>query len=156
MVLARGAGTSPRSPSRQLGHRLDLDPAAWALGEGDRHPVRTSGAHHLAGDLGSEGLGEDGKVPKAPQVQLEALGLDARAGRLVLDLDGAEIRLPRHGADRRQFIGPEPHDAHIRRGREDLEVVDGVADRRTEDGETGGVGRLHGARVGPPAVAAYA
>jgi hypothetical protein len=43
--------------------------------------VRLRAVHDFAGDLGGERLGEHGTIAEAPQVQLQALALDAPLAR---------------------------------------------------------------------------
>ena len=114
---------------------MHFDAATRTLRELDAHPHRLHRRHHLARNLGSECLGEDRHIAEAPKVQLERLRLDAELIRLVLDDHLGEVRLGRHRADRGEFVRSEPHRRHVCWRREDLDMVDGLADGRAEDGQ---------------------
>ena len=65
-----------------------------------------------------------GAVAEAPQVELQALALDAPLARHVLDLDGRHVGLAGDRAHRRQLLGREADLGDVGRRREHLDVVD--------------------------------
>ena len=94
--------------------------------------ARLGGVEDLAGDLRRQRLGEHRAVAEAPQVELEALALDAPLARHVDDLDRRDVGLAGDRAHRRQLLGGEAHLGDVGRRREHLDVVDGVPHRRPE------------------------
>ncbi len=145
-TLAEWAGGLAR-PLHAARH-LHLDAAPRPLGEHDGHAVRFRCTHHLGGDVGGQCFGEHGKIAEAPEEELEALALDAMLIGLVVDDDARQIGLVGDRANAHQLVRREPHIRHMRRRREDLDVVDGMAHRAAQDSEVfgeriGGAGEIH-------------
>ena len=114
---------------------MHLDATARALGELDTNPHRLDRRHHFTGDLRGQRLGEHRHVAETPQVQLERLRLDAELVWLILDDHLGQVWLGGHRTDRGELIGREAHGRDMGRCREHLDVVDGLAHGRAENGE---------------------
>src|SRR5204862_5920323 len=95
--LARRSPSAPPRPALRFRHKRD--PAANVLVHAHAQRPRGDGVHHVVRDARREALTERALVPERPQVVLERLGLEAALLRLILDLYGAEVRLPGAWAD---------------------------------------------------------
>ena len=119
----------------RLGGRADRDAAAWALGERDGDRRGLGGVEDLAGDLGGQRLGEHRAVAESPQIELEALALDAPLARHVDDLHRRDVGLAGDRTHRRQLLGRESDLRDVGWGGEHLDVVDCVPHRGSEHGQ---------------------
>ena len=89
--------------------------------------VRLCRGHDLASDLGCECLGEHWPVTKAPEIQLEALALDARLIGGVLDDQMREIGLLGNRTHAGQLVGGETNRCHVGWSGKGLDMIDGMS-----------------------------
>src|SRR5262245_12849525 len=95
----------PLVPSQLRGGR-DRYAAARLLAERDANLVgpELQSMGCVVADADGERLGERAFVAERAQVELQRLGLDAERPGPELDRRDVEVRLARHGADRRQLV----------------------------------------------------
>lgn len=86
-----GGGNRGRNPSPDPECRLDL------------HPVRTKGRYEVIQDGVGDGLVEGARIAVTPEIQLEALQLDAAPVRDIAEGDGRKVRLSGLGTEAGKF-----------------------------------------------------
>ena len=143
LASAKRRGIEPKFPQRpDVNSRANNalcahgDATTGLLHKFHAHAVRLGRVHHFARDLGGQRLGEHGAVTEAPQVELQALRLDAVCIGHVLDGQAGDVGLVRDRAHRHQFVRLERNFGDVSRCGEHLDMLDGVLHSLAENRES--------------------
>src|SRR5678816_2707853 len=114
--VRRPAIPDSRFPIPDSGSDDGFDSAADVEITDDLHPSRLGGGGEVIENAVHRALVEDAVVPKAPEVQLQTLELEADVAGHVRDDDRAEVRRP--ALEQRELAGIAFHTAERTEGRE--------------------------------------